>query len=71
MQKNVQRIRIKSHVIMLFLIIVITVMHYSRHNKDSMHSAKPVQRKGFVTSVSKDMVADGSPLAVFHLTMMN
>jgi hypothetical protein len=70
MEKSVQRLFVRSHFIMLLLLILIAVAHYSRSN--SIHSGKPLQKKGMVTSARNDnseLVVDGSPTRILHLIM--
>jgi len=72
MEKSAQHLSVRSDFIMLLLIILIAVAHYSRSN--GIRTAQPLQKKGIVTSATtdnKEVIADGSPSRMLQLIMMD
>jgi hypothetical protein len=72
MEKSAQHLSVRSDFIMLLLVILIAVAHYSRSN--GLRAARPLQKKGVVTSATcdnKEIIGDGSPSRMLQLIMMD
>ena len=67
MEKTVQRLSIENNFILLLVIILIAVMHYSRHFSDGVQPVKSMLKNGItttITPVGPENMEDNSPLRI-------